>query len=281
MQQAALCVDLHCHSTASDGMLTPAQVAQRAHANGVQLWALTDHDTLSGLAQAQETAQRLGLRFIPGVEVSVTWSGRTVHIVGLGVNPDDAPLRDGLEHIRHGRTARAQAMADKLAEHGMPGAYAGALRHVGDPALISRTHLARFLVEAGYCKHIKVVFQRYLADDGPCYVPMQWSTLGQAVDWIVGAGGKAIVAHPGRYAFSDPQFDALFATFRDLGGVGIEVVTGSHSPAQYREYATVAKRYGFEASCGSDFHGTGESRLDVGRLPPLPAGLVPVWHDWL
>jgi len=281
MQAAPLSVDLHCHSTASDGMLSPAQVAQRAHANGVQLWALTDHDTLSGLPQAQETAQMLGLRFIPGVEVSVTWSGRTVHIVGLGVNPDHAPLRDGLEHVRRGRTARAQAMADKLAEHGMPGAYAGALRHAGDPALISRTHLARFLVEAGYCKHIKVVFQRYLADDGPCYVPMQWATLGEAVDWIVGAGGKAIVAHPGRYAFSDLQFDALFDTFRDLGGVGIEVVTGSHSPAQYREYATVAKRYDFQASCGSDFHGTGESRLDLGRLPPLPAGLTPVWHDWL
>jgi len=281
MQAAPLSVDLHCHSTASDGVLSPVQVAQRAHANGVQLWALTDHDTLSGLPQAQETAQMLGLRFIPGVEVSVTWSGRTVHIVGLGVNPDHAPLRDGLEHVRRGRTARAQAMADKLAEHGMPGAYAGALRHAGDPALISRTHLARFLVEAGYCKHIKVVFQRYLADDGPCYVPMQWATLGEAVDWIVGAGGKAIVAHPGRYAFSDLQFDALFDTFRDLGGVGIEVVTGSHSPAQYREYAAVAKRYGFQASCGSDFHGTGESRLDLGRLPPLPAGLTPVWRDWL
>jgi len=281
MQAAALSVDLHCHSTASDGVLPPAQVAQRAHANGVQVWALTDHDTLSGIPQARATAQALGMRFITGVEVSVTWGGRTVHIVGLGVNPDHTPLHEGLEHMRRGRAARAQAMADKLAEHGMSGAYDGALRHAGDPARISRTHLARFLVEAGYCKHVKVVFQRYLGDDGPCCVPTQWATLAQAVDWIVGAGGKAIVAHPGRYAFSDAQFNALFDTFRDLGGVGIEVITGSHSPAQYRAYAVVAKHYGFQASCGSDFHGTGESRLDLGRLPPLPADLIPVWRDWL
>jgi len=275
-----LCVDLHCHSTASDGTLTPTQVAQRARANGVQLWALTDHDTLTGLAQAQQTAQALGMQYVTGVEISVTWSGRTVHIVGLGIDPDHTPLRDGLERVRRGRAERAQRMADKLAAHGMPGAYAGALKQVGDPSLISRTHLARFLVEAGYCKHIKVVFQRYLGDDGVCYVPMQWSTLGEAVAWITDAGGKAVVAHPGRYAFSDLQFNALFDTFRDLGGVGIEVITGSHCPAQYREYAAVAKRYGFQASCGSDFHGVGESRLDLGRLPPLPPDLVPIWRDW-
>jgi len=281
MPHTPLCVDLHCHSTASDGVLTPEHVAQRAHANGVQLWALTDHDTLAGLPQAQQTAQALGMRFVTGVEVSVTWGGRTVHIVGLNVNPDHAPLLDGLAHVRSGRAARAQSMADKLAEHGMPGAYDAALRLAGDPSLISRTHLARFLVQAGYCKHIKIAFTRYLADDGVCYTPMQWSSLEDAVGWIIGAGGKAIVAHPGRYAFSPLQFDALFDAFRDMGGVGIEVVTGSHSPAQYREYAEVAKRYGFEASCGSDFHGKGESRLDLGKLPPLPPGLTPVWRDWL
>jgi len=262
-------------------MLHPEQVAQRAHANGVKLWALTDHDTLGGLPQARDTAQTLGMHFITGVEISVTWGGRTVHIVGLGVNPDDAPLRDGLEHVRRGRAERAQRMAETLSNLGMPGAYEGALRQVGDPSLISRTHLARFLVEAGHCKHIKLAFTRYLADDGPCYVPTQWAALEDAIQWITGAGGKAVVAHPGRYAFSPMQFEALFDAFRDLGGTAIEVVTGSHTPAQYREYAELAKRYGFEASCGSDFHGKGESRLDLGRLPPLPPGLIPVWRDWL
>jgi len=281
MQHTPLCVDLHCHSTASDGVLEPAQVAERAHANGVQLWALTDHDTLAGLPQARARAQALGMRFVTGVEVSVTWGGRTVHIVGLGVNPHDTPLVDGLSAIRQGRAGRAQAMADKLAERGMPGAYAGALRLAGDPSLISRPHFARYLVEAGYCKHIKVAFKHYLADDGPCHIPMQGTTLEDAVTWIRAAGGKAVVAHPGRYAFTPLQFDALFDDFRDLGGVGIEVITSGHSPAQYREYAAVAQRYGFEASCGSDFHGQGESRLDLGRLPPLPAGLTPVWRDWL
>jgi len=281
MPHTPFCVDLHCHSTASDGVLEPEQVAARAHANGVTLWALTDHDTLAGIPPARQAAQALGMRFITGVEVSVTWGGRTVHIVGLGVNPDDAPLTEGLSAIRQGRAGRAQAMADKLVERGMPGAYEGALRLAGDASLISRTHFARYLVEAGHCKHIKVVFKNYLSDEGPCNVPMQWSTLEDAVTWIRAAGGKAVVAHPGRYAFTPLQFDALFDAFRDLGGVGIEVVTGSHSPAQYREYAEVAKRYGFEASCGSDFHGKGESRLDLGCLPPLPDGLTPVWRDWL
>lgn len=281
MKDSNLCVDLHCHSTVSDGVLAPEQVAQRAHANGVQLWALTDHDELGGLVQARDAAQALGMQFVTGVEVSVTWCGRTVHIVGLGVDIDNAPLRDGLAQVRHGRSGRARRMGERLAELGMPGAYEGALRHAGNPALVSRTHFARFLVEQGHCRDLKDVFDRYLGDDRPGNVPMQWSTLEQAVHWIVGAGGKAVVAHPGRYDFSALQFDALFDTFLQLGGVGIEVVTGSHTPDQYREYADVARRYGFQASCGSDFHGPDEGRLDLGCLPPLPVDLTPVWRDWL
>jgi len=282
MQHTGFCVDLHCHSTASDGILSPEQVARRAYANGVQLWALTDHDTLAGLPQAQETADHLGMRFVPGVEISITWGGRTVHIVGLGIDADNAAMLRGLEDVRQGRSQRAQRMAEKLADLGMPGAYDGALRYAGgDPSQVGRVHLARFLVDQGYCKHIKVVFQKYLGDNGSCHVPMQWSTLTQALAWIHNAGGKAVVAHPGRYAFSPQQFDALFDEFRDLGGVAIEVITGSHTPAQYREFALVAQRYGFEASCGSDFHGPGESRLDLGDLPALPATLTPIWHDWV
>lgn len=275
------CVDLHCHSTVSDGVLSPEQVARRAHANGVQLWALTDHDELAGLPQARDTALALGMQFVTGVEVSVTWCGRTVHIVGLGVDINNAALRDGLAQVRHGRSGRARRMGERLAELGMPGGYEGALRHAGNPALVSRTHFARFLVEQGHCRDLKEVFDRYLGDDRPGNVAMQWSSLEQAVQWIVGAGGKAVVAHPGRYDFSPLQFDALFDTFLQLGGVGIEVVTGSHTPDQYREYADVARRYGFQASCGSDFHGPAEGRLDLGCLPPLPADLTPVWRDWL
>ncbi|MFC3338735.1 PHP domain-containing protein [Paracandidimonas soli] len=281
MDAATWKVDLHSHSLVSDGMLTPGQVAQRAHDNGVRMWALTDHDELSGLPAAREVAESLGMRFIDGVEISVTWCRRTVHIVGLNVDPNNLLLSDGLAWIRQGRVERARQMGDQLAALGMPGSYEGALRYAANPYLLSRTHFARYLADQGYCATVQEVFDRWLADDKPGNVPMQWSTLEQAVSWIVGAGGKAIIAHPGRYKYSDIQFDALFDEFRQLGGVGVEVNTGSHTPAQYVEYAQVARRYGFQASCGSDFHGVSESRLDLGDLPPLPKDLVPVWQDWV
>lgn len=274
-------IDLHSHSLISDGVLTPEQVALRAHANGVRMWSLTDHDELAGLPEARQAAESQGMRFIDGVEVSVTWCRRTVHIVGLNINPSNLPLRDGLAWIRQGRTERAKLMGKQFEALGMPGAYEGALKYASNPYLLSRTHFARYLVSQGYCDTIQGVFDRWLADDKPGNVPMQWSTLEQAVTWIVGAGGKAVIAHPGRYKYSAMQFDALYDEFIQLGGVGIEVNTGSHTPDQYVEYAQVARRYGFQASCGSDFHGVSESRLDLGSLPPLPADLVPVWRDWV
>lgn len=272
--------DLHCHSTVSDGVLEPEEVARRAHANGVQLWALTDHDILDGVPRARAEAESLGMRFISGVEISVTWSGHTVHIVGLGVDDTHQGLVEGLRAVRSGRSDRAREMGRRLDALGVSNSYEGALRYVSNPALISRTHFARYLVEQGVCKSMQEVFSRYLGENGPAYVPMQWSTLEQAVNWIKAAGGRAVIAHPGRYDYTPMQFDALFEQFRDLGGEGIEVVTGSHTPDQYGVYADVARRYGFLASCGSDFHGPRESRMDLGQLPPLPSDLTPVWHDW-
>jgi len=274
-------VDLHCHSLMSDGVLAPDQVAARAHANGVQMWALTDHDEVSGVAQAREAALGMGMQFITGVEISVTWSGHTVHLVGLNFDEHDPVLNAGLAGIRGGRAVRARKMADKLTSLGIPGSYEGALPYAGNPDLISRTHFARFLVDSGYCKSMQGAFDKYLADGGPGYVPMYWSSLENAVGWIVGAGGRAVIAHPGRYLYTPMQFDALFDEFKELGGTGIEVVTGSHTPDQYAHYAKVAKRYGFLASAGSDFHSPSEGKTDLGGIPPLPAGLQPVWHDWL
>ncbi|HLV28144.1 MAG TPA: 3',5'-nucleoside bisphosphate phosphatase [Burkholderiaceae bacterium] len=273
--------DLHCHSTASDGVLAPDDVARRAHANGVTLWALTDHDILEGIPAAREQARALGMQFLAGVEISVTWSGHTVHIVGLNVDDTHAGLTEGLRTVRSGRSERAREMGRRLDAMGVKDSYEGALTYVSNPALISRTHFARYLVEKGYCDNMQAVFSRYLGEGSPAYVPMQWSTLEQAVGWIRQAGGRAVIAHPGRYDYSPMQFDALFEQFRELGGEGIEVVTGSHRPDQYREYADVARRYGFLASCGSDFHSPREARLDLGRLPPLPNDLTPVWHDWV
>lgn len=281
MSQSHLCIDLHSHSTRSDGVLKPAQLAERAAANGVSMWALTDHDELRGLSEASQAAHALGIQFIPGVEISVTWCNRTVHIVGLGIDPQSEQLNDALTYIRAGRVGRAKEMARKLGELGVSGAYEGALAYASNPELVSRTHFARYLIEQNYCASMGEVFKRYLGDHKPAYVPMQWATLDDAVSWIHAAGGKAVIAHPGRYDYTPMQFDALFDQFKALGGEAIEVITGSHTESDYITYAKVAKRFNFEVSCGSDFHGPGEGRLDIGQLPATPSDLRPVWADWL
>jgi len=272
--------DLHCHSNVSDGVLTPTAVAAYARKGGVDVWALTDHDEVGGIKAARAAARKLGMRFVPGVEISVTWSGETVHIVGLHIDEDDEVLTRGLAATRGGRDARGRAIAAQLEQVGIPGAYEGALKYVGNPDLMSRTHFARYLVEIGVCSSTLEVFRKYLVEGKPGYVPHRWATLEQAVDWILGAGRIPVIAHPGRYKFSATAEGVLFDEFRQLGGNAIEVVTGSHTPDQYQTYAETARRYGFLASRGTDFHAPGETRVEFALLPPLPAGLTPVWHDW-
>jgi len=272
--------DLHCHSNVSDGMLRPEAVAERAYRNGVDVWALTDHDEVSGIAPARQAAQELGMDFVTGVEISITWANQTVHIVGLRFDETNQVLIDGLEQTRSGRERRAHEIAAQLEAAGIPDAFEGAAKYVDNLDLISRTHFARYILELGVHKDISTIFRHYLSEGKPGYVPHRWASLEQAVGWIRQAGGVAIIAHPGRYKFDALAFDALYDQFRQLGGAGIEVVTGSHTVAQYAEYAKVAQRYGFLASRGSDFHGPGESHIELGLLPPLPAGLTPVWHDW-
>jgi predicted metal-dependent phosphoesterase TrpH len=270
--------DLHCHSVVSDGTLTPEQLAARAHANGVQLWALTDHDEIGGQQRAAAAARALGLPYLTGVEISVTFIGTTVHIVGLGFDASDTALAQGLAATRGGRGARAQEMAAQLAAAGIAGAYEGALRYVGNPELISRTHFARYLVEISACQDTNEVFRRFLTEGKPGFVPHRWAALGDAVRWIRNAGGLAVIAHPARYRFSPNEEYALFSEFQQHGGQGVEVVTGSHSVAEYATYAAMAQEFGLAASRGSDFHSPQESHTDLGRLPPLPAGLTPVWQ---
>lgn len=272
--------DLHSHSNFSDGTLTPADLAARAKAHGVDVWAMTDHDEVSGIAEARVAATALDLPFVPGVEISITWAAQTVHIVGLQIDEKNAALVQGLAATRGGREQRAREISAQLAAAGIPDAFEGALKFVGNPDLISRTHFARYIIELGLSKDLHDVFADYLGEGKPGFVPHRWATLQNAVEWIRGAGGIAVIAHPGRYKFSDLAFDALFQEFKDLGGAGIEVTTGSHTVDQYDYYAKVAKNYNFLASRGSDFHGPGESRIDLGKLPPLPHGVTPVWHDW-
>jgi len=270
--------DLHCHSVVSDGTLTPEELAARAAANGVELWALTDHDEVGGQHRAAAAARANGMRYLTGTEISVTFAGETVHIVGLGFDADDAAMSQGLYDTRGGRGKRAQEMSEGLAKVGIHGAYEGALKFVGNPELISRTHFARFLVEKGHCRDTPEVFRKFLTEGKPGYVPHRWATLKDAVQWITAAGGLAVIAHPGRYKFTANEEYALFIEFKAHGGKAIEVVTGSHTPAEYVEYADKALEFGFAASRGSDFHSPDESHCDLGKLPWLPGKLTPVWE---
>jgi predicted metal-dependent phosphoesterase TrpH len=272
-------IDLHSHSHISDGVLSPSELVARAAANGVQIFALTDHDDVAGLDEARTAAEALQLAFVAGVEISVSWSGHTIHIVGLQIDPAHAALADGLAEIRTGRTARARRMADDLARVGIAGAFDGARAYAVNQQIIGRVHFARWLVAHGHAPDIRSCFKHFLTSGNPGYVEHEWTTLANAVGWIRASGGIAVLAHPGRYALSARALHLLLDEFRSLGGEGIEVVTGSHHPSEYGKFADLARAFGFKASRGSDFHAPGEN-IELGRLPALPHYCKPVWHDW-
>ena len=275
--------DLHCHSSISDGTLSPTALVERAVGRGVKVLALTDHDDMAGLDEARSVAAKHGMSFINGVEVSVSWRSHTVHIVGLGISPEYTLLAEGLRVVRSGRGLRAQKMADELAKVGIGGVLEGAYRYAGNRSMIGRAHFARYLVEAGHCKDVKSVFKRYLVKGKPGYSPHQWASLADAIRWICGSGGLAVLAHPGRYmagrnGMGKKTMRELLAEFVELGGQALEVVTASHTPEQYAEFARYAEEFNLLTSCGSDFHGPGESYRDMGKLPDFPIGCRPVWE---
>jgi len=281
--QHDLNADLHSHSTASDGTLDAATLAARAKANGVELWALTDHDELAGLPAARAAAESAGLPFVDGVEISVTFAGTTVHIVGLGIDPANEELVAGIAEVRAGRQERARQMGEGLARAGIQGAYEGAMTFAPNPNLVSRTHFGRFLVASGLVADMHTVFRRYLTEGKPGYVEHRWAKLGDAVRWIRAAGGVAVIAHPGRYKFTPTEEYALFSEFQAHGGEGVEVVTGSHHAGDIAKYTDMALEFGMLASRGSDFHDPTESRLDLGLRPnplALSLRLTPVWSRW-
>ena len=270
--------DLHCHSVVSDGTLTPEALAARAHANGVELWSLTDHDEIGGQRRAANAAKALGMGYLSGTEISVSFAGHTVHIVGLGFDIDDPRMVDGLKTTRGGRHERAKDMAAGLAKVGIQGSFEGALTYAGNPDLISRTHFARFLVDTGVCKDTHEVFRRFLTEGKPGFVPHRWASLGDAVSWIRDCKGVAVIAHPARYGFTPTEEFALFTEFKQHGGQAVEVVTGSHTAQEAITYADMAREFGLAASRGSDFHSPDESHVDLGTLPWLPGDLTPVWE---
>jgi len=273
--------DLHCHSTFSDGLLTPTAVVHRAASRGVDVLALTDHDEVAGIPEARAAAGDAGITLVPASEISVSWGeDTTLHFVALQLDPDHAPLFEGLRRIRESRDSRARRIGEALARAGIPGAFEGALRFVTSEQLISRSHFARFLVEQGVAREVKDVFKRFLVPGKPGYVRHAWATMSEALGWIVGAGGTAVLAHPGRYRLTPGELRCMIGEFRDAGGRGIEVMSSSHTAAQVAEFCGIARTFGLLASAGSDYHGPGESHLDLGDLPPMPAGVTPVWTAW-
>ena len=272
--------DLHAHSTVSDGLLAPTALVERAAAHGVGTLALTDHDDVAGIAEAATAARHGGIALVPGVEVSATWERHTVHVVGLHVDPANATLVAGLAEVRSGRDARARRIGQALAQVGIPGAYDGARSLAPNARLISRAHFARYLVAQGRAKSTRDVFRRYLTRGKPGYVQHDWAPLAEAIAWIRAAGGQAVLAHPGRYDLTPTGMRRLLGAFRDAGGEALEVVSAAHTAAEFETYAAHARAFGFLASAGSDFHGPGESPLDVGRLPGFPAATKAVWSTW-
>ena len=272
-------IDLHSHSNISDGLLSPSALVQHAAEHGLRVLALTDHDDMAGLDEARQAAGMYGIQLIDGVEISVTWRRRTLHIVGLKVDPAYAPLVEGLRQIRAGRHTRALGMAASLEKAGIHGSLDGAYRYASE-GIISRTHFARYLMEKGYGNEMRKIFKKYLVKGKPGYVEHHWAGLEEAVGWIVNSGGIAVIAHPGRYDMGRPTMLELMEEFRAYGGSAIEVVTGSHTLDQYQEYARIAGLFGLQASQGSDYHGQGLSYMEMGRLPALPTNCVPVWQDW-
>lgn len=271
--------DLHSHSTASDGTLSPAALVECARQQGVDVLALTDHDVTDGLDEARQAARVAGLRLIDGVEISVTWHGVTIHIVGLNIDPGHAGLQAGLARLREFRAWRGEEIARRLEKKGIPGALEGA-QAFSNGQILSRTHFARFLVEQGHAKDMRKVFGKFLTHNRPGYVPGEWATLAEAVGWIRAAGGEAVIAHPARYRLTATRLRALIEAFMDCGGTALEVVSGSHSAGDVQGMAQYAQRYGLLASQGSDYHGPEQSWLALGRMPSMPVGCTPVWTRW-
>lgn len=270
--------DLHSHSRASDGTLAPAELVAAAAAAGVRVLALTDHDSVDGIAEAETAARAAGIRLVAGVEVSVTWQAQTLHVLGLGVDPDCAALQQGLAQLAGFRDWRAEEIGRRLAKAGIPGAYAGA-RERAQGRIVSRTHFAQFLVDAGHAPTVRDVFKRFLVNNRPGFVSGQWATLEEAAGWIHAAGGMMVLAHPARYRMTATRLRRCLGDFRAHGGAGIEVVSGSHTKDQVRTMAALCRNEGLLASCGSDYHGPENPWIRLGELPTLPAGLTPVWES--
>ena len=276
----AVIYDLHSHTTASDGLLTPEALVQRAVEMRVGILAITDHDTVAGIAAAREAVSRLQLplRLISGVEISTVWENHEIHIVGLGVDEHHPALLTFLAQQSERRVQRAALIAERLEKAHIPGALIGAMRHANGGE-VTRGHFARFLVECGKANTMADVFKKYLAKGKTGYVPPQWCTIEQAIDVIHHSGGQAVLAHPGRYDLTAKWLKRLLAQFTESGGDAMEVAQCQQAPNERTQLASYAKQFNLLASQGSDFH-MPCAWIELGRKLWLPGGVEPVWQNW-
>jgi len=272
-------IDLHTHSYFSDGILSPADLVQRAVGQGVSVLALTDHDTTAGIAQAQAAAQALELELIAGVEISTSWSGHTIHVLGLRIDVTSSALQQGIAQIALQREERAMEMGRKLEKAGIPAAFENAKQLAGI-GLVTRTHFARYILSLQKAKTMQQVFERYLGQGKAGFVNAQWASIADAVAWIRQAGGQAVIAHPARYKMTATKLRSLIKAFKEAGGEGLEVAYGNYSAADMQKIANLAVEFALLASRGSDFHGIEHQYAEVGRAPPLPGQVTPIWKDW-
>ena len=269
--------DLHCHSTASDGALSPSALVIRAHEQGVTVLALTDHDTVDGLAEARSQAEKLNMQLINGIELSCTHLNQCLHIVGLNIDPQHPGLQKGLAIQQALREERARRIAEKLAKKGILGVYDAVVADAAGGE-ITRTHFAEYLLRHAYVSSMQEAFDRYLNKGQPGYVPTTWASLEEVVDWIIKAGGVAVLAHPLRYKLSSKWINRALIVFKASGGQAIEVVNGRGSIEEIRLAQQFAERHELFASAGSDFHAPDSPYLELGRLAELPSKLIPVWN---
>jgi predicted metal-dependent phosphoesterase TrpH len=269
--------DLHCHSTASDGALSPTELVQRAHQHGVTSLALTDHDTTAGLTEARMCAVATGIKLIAGIELSTNWQDKCFHIVGLGIDPDYKPLAQATHSLQSTRLERAEKIALKLEKKRILGALEAVKKAAGD-GMITRTHFADFLLSQNHVSTQQEAFDRYLAKGKPAYVSTSWAELELAVNWITGSGGVAVLAHPLRYKLTANWMKRLLTAFKDAGGQGIEVITARNNADEIKLVADYAARFELAGSMGSDFHSAVNQWVELGRLAPLPKNIKPVWE---
>jgi len=270
--------DLHSHSTASDGSLRPSELVRLAKSRDIDVLALTDHDNIDGIREARLEADKVDLQLIAGAELSVSWGSKTIHIVGLNLDIDNPLLLKGLQQLCEFRQWRSEEIGRRLAKKRIEGALEGA-RAFAKGNIVGRVHFARFLIEQGHAKDMRQVFKRYLVQGKPGYVPGDWATLEEALEWIHTAGGQAAIAHPARYRLSATRLRQLLGEFQELRGSALEVVSGSHSRDEIQHMAQLCSRFGLLASAGSDYHGPENPYMDMGKLPAMPANCIPVWES--